>query len=201
MEKKKIIIIIIIFLIILIGLTITLKILNAKKEADEELEIQLTEREELSANAKEQYFSDKICPQGMATIYTKYDGSNDINDLYRSLYKLVKFIENSYDEISILDDIGIQEYYKNNWWNIKKSIGITDAQELSKFVNYIKSIGFSNEKYKKCKIIPTSYQEENNYLTFNISFSYEEKEDFVNLKVYFAKEKGIDPEIKYEPIN
>ena len=36
----------------------------------EELEIQLTEREELSANAKEQYFSDKICPQGMATLYS-----------------------------------------------------------------------------------------------------------------------------------
>lgn len=200
-EKKKFILVISIIIIVLVILIIALSILIANKKKVEQMQEEKISREEDLANLTTQYFSDKICPQGMATIYGQYDGSNDINDLYRSLYKLVNYIENSYDEISELNDSDIKEYYTNNWWNIKNTLGITSSEEFAEFVKYLKSVELENAKYDYCKIDKESYQEGNNYLTLNISFSYEGKEDILNFKTYFAYKRSTDPEIKYEPIN
>ena len=200
MKKKKFIILISILFIIVIALVITLKELNSKRQAEEELQAQLAEREEKTDDAVKEYFSDKIIPQGMATLYGQYNGSNDINDLYRSLYKFVHYLEEFYDEIVKLDDSGLKEYYTNNWWDIKKTFGIIDKEEFLGFVKYLKSAGFDNDKYDYCKIDKTSYKQENNYLTFNISFSYEGKEELLNFKTYFAYKKGVVPELKFESI-
>ena len=112
-------------------------ILKSKENATEQLQQEKIKQQEDLANLANEYFSDKICPKGMATIYGHYNGSNDINDLYRALYKLVYFTESIYDEIIQLDDNQLAEYYKTNWMDIEENLGIDNKE---KFISFITSI-------------------------------------------------------------
>ena len=205
MKKKKFIILIVIFLIILVGLIITLHIMNSKKEAEEELQQQITEKEEFLKEATEKYFSDKICPQGMATLYSNYHGDNDLNDLYRGLYTLVGYITEMYSDVQDFDAAQLEEYYKSYTRKIRTTIGIRTFEDFVEFVNYLKNIGFTAEdKYQYCKIDTETYEENDNYLMFNISFYYEGKENLITLKTYFSNKNYINyttPKLKFELIN
>lgn len=202
MKKKKLIVIIIAFLIIILtALIIILNVFSSKKNSDELVEESLKIREEETKEMIKDYLSDKICPQRMATLYAEYEGKNDLNDLYRGLYNFVGYISEMYPTLKDMDKKELEEYFKENSVKIRKTFGADSVEEFSKFISYLKKIGFSEKyTYKYCKIDPDTYENNIMYMKFNMSFSYEEKEDLINVKAYFANNPDTKIEYKFEPI-
>ena len=204
-SKKKIVVLFVVLIIILIILGVTLALIITKKKKEDDLQHQITAKEEFMEEAAKKYFSDKICPQGMSTLYSKYDGDNDINILYKGLYTLVHYIQDEYPTIKNYDNSQLQEYYKSNSQKLRTTIGFLKFEEFEQFVNYLKSAGLTeNDTYKLCKIDTESYEEDDDYLIFNISFSYEGKDNLIMLKTFFSKNNYINitkPKIKFSIVN
>ena len=195
----------IIFIIVLCLLTIALYILKFEKRKEDNLQRQISAKEEFLEEATKNYFSNKICPQGMSTLYSKYKGDNDINILYEGLYSLVHYIEDEYATIKNYDNSQLQEYYQANSRKIRTTIGILKFEEFEQFVNYLKNSGLTEkDTYKLCEIDTESYEEDNDYLMFNISFSYEGKDSLITLKAFLSKNNYISitkPKLKFSIVN
>ena len=180
MKKKKLIVIIIAFLIIILtALIIILNVFSSKKNSDELVEESLKIREEETKEMIKDYLSDKICPQRMATLYAEYEGKNDLNDLYRGLYNFVGYISEMYPTLKKKKKKELEEYFKENSVKIRKTFGADSVEEFSKFISYLKKIGFS-EKYTY-----KYYQHLNNY---------DRQDDIAKLTnpvVYIHREHGV----------
>ena len=201
LKKKSFVLLIFVILIILVILTLVLRRAIFKQEEEKINDEVIAQNEELMKQITEEYFSDKICPQGMATLYGKYHGQNDLNDLYRGLYNLVGYIEKMYPTLKNYDSTQLEEYYNENPRKIIKTLGANSFEEFSAFLDYLDSVGYSSEYvYKYCKIDTETYEEDIDYLMFNLSFYYEEKDNLLNFKVYFGQDEKMKQELIFEPI-
>ena len=57
-------------------------LLNTNEKVQKNQQQIIEENARLKQESAEKYFSDKICPQGMSTLYANYNGDNDISILY-----------------------------------------------------------------------------------------------------------------------
>ena len=143
----------------------------------------------------EKYFSDKIAPRGISTLYGKYKGKNDKNDLFRSFKRFVDYIEVLSNDTNKLNDNEIRKYYANNKNTISDRLGQTEDE----FYNFIKSINrriYNATDFNYCEIDDSSYSDNGTYLTFSTNFTY--KNSSLQVKVLFANEKGFEPEVIYQ---
>lgn len=201
LNKKSFVILILIILILLLILTLVLRKLTFKQEEEEINNEVIAQNEELMKQITEEYFSDKICPQGMSTLYSNYHGKNDLNDLYRGLYNLVGYIEKMYPTLKNYDSTQLEKYYNENPRKIRKTLGANSFEEFIAFLDYLDSVGYSSEyAYQSCEIDTETYEEDIDYLMFNLSFYYEGKDNLLNFKVYFGQDENMRLEIIFEPI-
>lgn len=141
------------------------------------------------------YLSDKITPRGISTLYGKYKGKNDKNDLFRNFKKFVDYIEVLSNDTYQLSDNEIRKYYRDNKNTITDYLGQTEDQ----FYNFIKNMNgkiYKSSDFSYCEIDDSSYSDNGTYLTFNINFIY--KNTNLKVKVLFANEKGFEPEVVYQ---
>lgn len=158
----------------------------AENEQDYEREMQKT---------LNNYFSDKITPRGISTLYGKYKGENDKNDLFRNFKKFVDYMEVLSNDTNGLNNNEIRKYYNNN----KKTISDNLAQSEDEFYNFTKNMDgtiYKSSDFKYCEIDDSSYSDNDNYLTFNITFNYNNAS--LKVQVSFANNKGFEPEVVYQ---
>lgn len=188
--KNKIKIILFILLMLLIAILISLKFLSKSQEQRNEIQT----NEELRTEKIEEYFSDKVLPQGVSTLYGIYNGKNDKNDLYRSIAKMLNYLPEISNNLREASTEVISEYYSTNESQIEKYLGIDTIEDFNKLVESLKSHIISNDKYKYCSIDSSTYENNDEYLTFNLNIVYENT-DTVTLKVYFANSTTTKPKV------
>ena len=198
--KKKNILKIIIVLLIIICVIFILKIedyINSTKTVDG-----VYTQEDLNIIAEDlnNYLSDKITPKGMSRLYGKYKGENDLNDIYRSLYKFVNYLPIISKEIGH-SNFDFTDYYKKNENDIKTNFGIVDEEEFIKFVEYLKQINYTGQEFISCQIDSTTFKSGNEYFSFNIIFNFKDFENEFKLNLNFANNSSIQPIVYYSIIN
>ena len=128
-RKKRLKIIIFILLIIMVILLVNLiSYLNKRKESagrysSEELEM-------IEENI-DNYLSDKITPKGISKLYGNYKGENDLNDIYRSIYKFVNYLPILANKVDYNSVDSIKNYYDANRSEIKDIFGISKKNLLN----------------------------------------------------------------------
>ena len=128
-KLKKAIILLLIIGFILIG--IILIIINIKQNTL--VDDRYTEKDvEIINQEIESYLSDKITPKGLSKLYGRYNGDNELNDLYRKLYLFVYNLPSLYNDVIKLDNLN--EYFEKNKANIKNNFGITNIENCAKIV-------------------------------------------------------------------
>lgn len=187
--KKKIRLILILLAILLIIIFIILKYITINQDAIEEE----NERAIIEETVKT-YFSDKVLPQGVSSLYGNYQGKNDKNDLYRSIAKMLNYLPTISSTLKNVSDEEISEYYAVNESQILEYLGIDNIEDFKKLVEYIKQYNINNEKYQYCSIDSSTYIDNNEYLVFNLNIVYENI-DKITLKVCFANSKTTKPKV------
>lgn len=188
--KNKIKIILFILLMLLIAILISLKFLSKSQEQKNEIQT----NKELRAEKTEEYFSDKVLPQGVSTLYGKYNGDNEKNDLYRSIASILNYLPKISDTLKTASVEEVSQYYLANELQIEKYFGIDTIEDFNELVESLKSHVINNDKYKYCSIDSSTYEDNDEYLTFNLNIVYENT-DTVILKVYFANSTTTKPKV------
>ena len=191
-KLKKAIILLLIIGFILIG--IILIIINIKQNTL--VDDRYTEKYvEIINQEIESYLSDKITPKGLSKLYGRYNGDNELNDLYRKLYLFVYNLPSLYNDVIKLDNLN--EYFEKNKANIKNNFGITNIENFEKIVTYIKNTGYSGQDFIDCQIIDDTFNEINNYFVFNLKFNFKDFNNEFVLRVNFANSKTETPMVFY----
>lgn len=191
-KLKKAIILLLIIGFILIG--IILIIINIKQNTL--VDDRYTEKDvEIINQEIESYLSDKITPKGLSKLYGRYNGDNELNDLYRKLYLFVYNLPSLYNDVIKLDNLN--EYFEKNKANIKNNFGITNIENFEKIVTYIKNTGYSGQDFIDCQIIDDTFNEINNYFVFNLKFNFKDFNNEFVLRVNFANSKTETPMVFY----
>lgn len=198
LTKKRIFIILIIVLILF---TVTLLTKNYFEDKKNE-EIRLTD-EQLLEQSIENYTSDKVIPRQFQTLYSNYDGENSKNDLYRSLDNLVyDYLPNLFNQINGINDAQILKLFENNKSAIEENLGIRNVEDFTKLVKYLQTINFNNNQFEVSEIDTESYRSagQGSYLSFIIKLKYENLDQDISLRVFFANMPSADPEIIYSVV-
>lgn len=191
-KLKKAIILLLIIGFILIG--IILIIINIKQNTL--VDDRYTEKDvEIINQEIESYLSDKITPKGLSKLYGRYNGDNELNDLYRKLYLFIYNLPSLYNDVIKLDNLN--EYFEKNKANIKNNFGITNIENFEKIVTYIKNTGYSGQDFIDCQIIDDTFNEINNYFVFNLKFNFKDFNNEFVLRVNFANSKTETPMVFY----
>lgn len=191
-KLKKAIILLLIIGFILIG--IILIIINIKQNTL--VDDRYTEKDvEIINQEIESYLSDKITPKGLSKLYGRYNGDNELNDLYRKVYLFVYNLPSLYNDVIKLDNLN--EYFEKNKANIKNNFGITNIENFEKIVTYIKNTGYSGQDFIDCQIIDDTFNEINNYFVFNLKFNFKDFNNEFVLRVNFANSKTETPMVFY----
>lgn len=194
-DKKKIILLFIILFIILIFLVSIILYLKRQSEIK-----RIREDEEIFAEQIQSYTSDKTCPRGMATLYSNYKGNRNLNDLYRNLNIFVEYLPKLSENINGIREEEFSNLYQDNESEISKILGL-NKDEFINFANYLKKYNLNNKKFNYCEIDSSTYEDLEEYLSFNISFYYQDIEEPINFKIYFSNSKSSNNEVVYNVIN
>ena len=196
-ERKKLIIVLgIVFLILMIILLAVVDNLKSKQDMQEEDK----SNQEIHKEVVEEYYSDQILPQGVSTLYRKYNGQNDKNDLYRSLSKMINYLPELSNDLQSITDDQWEKYFLDNSDKIKSCFGISDLAKFTELAKYLKLFNIAENQYQYCAIETSSYGVQNGYLTFNINITFENVEN-IKLKVHFANRTSVNPKVMYSVPN
>lgn len=185
-----VIVVVIIVIVVLVRNAVNKKVVNETEQTDKQL----------LQESVESYSEDKVFPRGMAELITKYDGQNNKNDLYKSLNNLVnKYLPTLFEDINGLDDSQLTNLFNNKKDEIEENLGITQEDDFKKLAIYLQNNNYSDNKFEYCEIDSDSYRTAggNRYLSFIINFKYENQENQLQLRVYFANMTSTNPEIIY----
>ena len=185
-----VIVVVIIVIVVLVRNAVNKKVVNETEQTDKQL----------LQESMESYSEDKVFPRGMAELMTKYDGQNNKNDLYKSLNNLVnKYLPTLFEDINGLDDSQLTNLFNNKKDEIEENLGITQEDDFKKLATYLQNNNYGVNKFEYCEIDSDSYRTAggNRYLSFIINFKYENQENQLQLRVYFANMTSTNPEIIY----
>ncbi len=185
-----VIVVVIIVIVVLVRNAVNKKVVNETEQTDKQL----------LQESMESYSEDKVFPRGMAELMTKYDGQNNKNDLYKSLNNLVnKYLPTLFEDINGLDDSQLTNLFNNKKDEIEENLGITQEDDFKKLATYLQNNNYGGNKFEYCEIDSDSYRTAggNRYLSFIINFKYENQENQLQLRVYFANMTSTNPEIIY----
>ena len=140
------------------------------------------------------YMSDKVMPQGLSKLYGKYKGENELEDLYKKLKLFIGYLPNVGElAAKSKDNQDIISYYKSNDSEISKYMGITTQDEFVKFVNYLKDVGKKKKKYVSCKVQADTIEEVDDYLTFDLTITFENFDNEFKVKAHLANIPNANP--------
>lgn len=185
-----IVIIIVIVIIVIIRQSINKKVVNETAQTDEQL----------VQESVEEYSKEKVFPRGIAELMGKYEGQNNKNDLYESLDNLVnEYLPKLFEDINGLDNSQLSSYFNNNKEEITENLGINQEDDFNKLAIYLQNNNYGKNKFEYCEIDSDSYRTAggNRYLSFIINFKYENQDNLLQLRVYFANMTSTNPEIIY----
>lgn len=199
MKKKDILKIIVIFLIIfcIIGIV---KIMDYIKEVKLVDGIHTQKDLDMIEEQVKDYVSDKVMPRGLSKLYGNYDGENDLNDMYRSLYNFVNYISILSKKVEYNDEASVDSFYQNNSEDIEKNLGIKIKSDFKDFIEYLNKVGYKGEKFLECKIDSSTFKNEKKYFSFDLNFNFENFENEFKIKVNFANKETIIPQTYYSII-
>lgn len=196
-KVKKIILVVLIVALAILGI-IALIILNIKDNGSTENTVRYTQEDiEIVKEEVTNYLSDKITPQGISRLYGKYKGDNDLNDLYRKLYLFINYLPSLAGNTKNYTADQLHAYYEQNKGAIKKNLGISSEEDFLSIVNYVRDTGYKNEKFSTCKIQTDTFEEIDDYFTFDLSITFERFENEFKVKVHFANVKNGNPLVFY----
>ena len=198
LTKKKVLIVLIILIILFVIILLVKNYLedNANQAAN------LTD-EQLMVQQVEDYTSDKVIPKQFQTLYSNYEGQNSKNDLYSSLNNLVyDYLPNLFNQINGINDAQILKLFENNKSEIEENLGIRNIEDFTNLVKYLQTIKFDNNGFESSEIDTESYRSagQGSYLSFIIKLKYENLDQEINLRVFFANMTSTDPEIIYSVV-
>lgn len=198
LTKKKVLIVLIILIILFVIILLVKNYLedNANQAAN------LTD-EQLMVQQVEDYTSDKVIPKQFQTLYSNYEGQNSKNDLYSSLNNLVyDYLPNLFNQINRINDAQILNLFENNKSEIEENLGIRNIEDFTNLVKYLQTIKFDNNGFESSEIDTESYRSagQGSYLSFIIKLKYENLDQEINLRVFFANMTSTDPEIIYSVV-
>ncbi len=198
LTKKKVLIVLIILIILFVIILLVKNYLedNANQAAN------LTD-EQLMVQQVEDYTSDKVIPKQFQTLYSNYEGQNSKNDLYSSLNNLVyDYLPNLFNQINGINDAQILNLFENNKSEIEENLGIRNIEDFTNLVKYLQTIKFDNNEFESSEIDTESYRSagQGSYLSFIIKLKYENLDQEINLRVFFANMTSTDPEIIYSVV-
>lgn len=198
LTKKKVLIVLIILIILFVIILLVKNYLedNANQAAN------LTD-EQLMVQQVEDYTSDKVIPKQFQTLYSNYEGQNSKNDLYSSLNNLVyDYLPNLFNQINGINDAQILNLFENNKSEIEENLGIRNIEDFTNLVKYLQTIKFDNNGFESSEIDTESYRSagQGSYLSFIIKLKYENLDQEINLRVFFANMTSTDPEIIYSVV-
>lgn len=194
MNKKKIIeIILLVLLLVCIICILVIKYVKTNTIVDDKYS---QEDLEIIDNEIENYLSDKITPKGMAKLYGKYEGNNDLNDMYRGLYKFVNYLPTLSKKINFDDDKEIMSFFEKNTVEIEEKLGITELEEFEKIVGFLTTIGYDGQEFVECRLDSTTMKKGNLYFSSEITFEFKDLEAF-KLKLNFANHAASKPMIYF----
>lgn len=192
---KKFLIIIAIIILVVISIVLLRNFINDKKvEETAKLDAQLRKE------SIENYSAGKVFPRGMAELMTKYDGQNDKNDLYRSLNRLTReYIPTLYKDINGLDKSKLSKYFNDNKNTIINNLGLNKEEDFINLATYLQNSNYEGSNFEYCEIDSSTYRTagKNRYLTFIMDFKYENLEEPLRLRTYFANMTSTNPKIIY----
>lgn len=185
-----IIIVVIIVIVILVRNVVNRKVVNETEQTDKQL----------LQESVESYSKGKVFPRGISELMAKYEGQNSKNDLYVSLNNLVnEYLPTLFEDINGLSDSQLTNLFNEKKTEITENLGITQEDDFKKLATYLQNNNYGSNKFEYCEIDSNSYRTAggNRYLSFIINLKYENQENQLQLRVYFANMTSTNPEIIY----
>lgn len=145
----------------------------------------------------ENYLSDKITPKGISKLYGKYEGDNDLNDMYRSIYSFVNYLPILSKKVKYDNKDAIISYYESNINDIKENIGISKQEDFLNLIGYLNKVGYHGEKFVSCEIDSSTFREGRKYFSFELRFNFENLDNDFKLKLNFANYTTTQPMVYY----
>lgn len=185
-----IIIVVIIVIVILVRNVVNRKVVNETEQTDKQL----------LQESVGSYSKGKVFPRGISELMAKYEGQNSKNDLYVSLNNLVnEYLPTLFEDINGLSDSQLTNLFNEKKTEITENLGITQEDDFKKLATYLQNNNYGSNKFEYCEIDSNSYRTAggNRYLSFIINLKYENQENQLQLRVYFANMTSTNPEIIY----
>lgn len=185
-----IVIVVVIIIVVLVRKSINKKVVNEVAQTDEQL----------VQESVESYSEGKVFPRGISELMAKYEGQNSKNDLYESLDNLVnEYLPTLFEDINGLSDSQLTNLFNEKKTEITENLGITQEDDFKKLATYLQNNNYGSNKFEYCEIDSNSYRTAggNRYLSFIINLKYENQENQMQLRVYFANMTSTNPEIIY----
>lgn len=198
--KNKDILKICIFIIIVIGIIGIYKVMNYIKQVKLADSMRTQKDIEMIETQVENYLSDKITPKGIAKLYGKYKGDNDLNDMYRSIYSFVNYLPTLSKKVKYDNKEAIISYYESNKDNIRKNIGISKQEDFLNLIDYLNKVGYHGEKFISCEIDTSTINKGKKYFSFELTFNFENFANEFKLKLNFANYTSTQPIVYYSII-
>lgn len=197
MSKKVLKICMSVLVIIALVLVLMIFIINTNAKQDS---LYTKEDLELINQSVNNYLSDKITPKGIAKLYGAYDGDNDINDMYRGIYRFVNYLPELSKKVKYDDLEDIKEFYNENSNAIKENIGIVNQEDFIQFIEFLNKNNYHGEDFIDCQLDSKTFKNKNSYFTFEISFNFEKLESDFRLLLSFSNNNHTQPEIYFSVI-
>ena len=198
--KNKSILKFVIVIIIVICLIAIFEVTNYIKQTKIVDGVRTQKDIEIIQNQVESYLSDKITPKSIAKLYGKYDGDNDLNDMYRSIYSFVNYLPTLSKKVKYDNKDAIISYYESNKDDIKKNLGISKQEEFLAFIEYLNKVGYHGEKFVSCEIDSSTINKGKKYFSFELTFDFENFTNDFKLKLNFANYTSKQPIVYYSII-
>lgn len=197
--KRKVRLMIFILILILIGVSIFVGV-KVYERNTKLVDSKYTQKDlDIIEEQIDTYVSDKVIPKGMSTIYSKYSGENDVNDIYRGLYKLIDYLPKIAKKVDYKDAESIEKFYEKNSEEINESLKIKGVEKFKKIVAYLDGVGYDGQTFVECEIDDSTYSNNYKYMSFNLYFKFEGIEEF-KLKVSFSNRNSTDMLLYYSLI-
>lgn len=199
MKKKDICKLLIIIGIFILGYCLV-KFINYKYETEIVDGVYTQKDLDIIEEDVNNYLSDKVTPKGLSKLYGNYKGENDLNDMYRSLYKFVNYLPTLSKKVEYTDSESISTYYEKNKEDIKINLGITNIEDFIKFIKFLDKVKYNGEKFLECKLDSSTFKNGAEYFSFDVIFYFEEFENEFKLNLNFANYVTTNPMIYYSII-
>lgn len=197
--KRKVRLMIFILILILIGVSIFVGV-KVYERNTKLVDSKYTQKDlDIIEEQIDTYLSDKVIPKGMSIIYSKYSGENDVNDIYRGLYKLIDYLPKIAKKVDYKDTKSIEKFYEKNSEEINESLKIKGVEKFKKIVAYLDKVGYDGQAFVECEIDDSTYVNNYKYMSFNLHFKFEGIEEF-KLKVSFSNRNSTDMLLYYSLI-